>query len=225
MFLYRNLPNIVSILGVLPLIMLFSENGFRYLIPLIVYNNIMDDLDGILAGKLNLRSGFGAALDNVCDVFAHIMLVMALGMHYGGVTSAACMAAATAILIRLVSRVQAPPKTSVGSSTNELMRHMLFLLLIAEYYGFNPLAPLVGLFLVHAVSMLVPYPLPYQIRSRTRSATGIGFVNVSLVVAWLIPITAAPIASCFFATYLYSLISGGFKWRRELKNTDPAGER
>ena len=48
-FLYRNLANIASILGVLPLILLFLEDGYRYLIPLIIFNNVMDDLDGILA--------------------------------------------------------------------------------------------------------------------------------------------------------------------------------
>jgi len=61
--IYKNLPNIVSLLGVLPLSILFFKDGFQYLIPLIIYNNIMDDLDGILAIKLNLKSDFGAALD------------------------------------------------------------------------------------------------------------------------------------------------------------------
>ena len=44
-FLYKNLPNLVSILGVLPLAILFFEEGFQYLIPLIIYNNVMDDLN------------------------------------------------------------------------------------------------------------------------------------------------------------------------------------
>ncbi len=52
--IYKNLANAVSILGVLPLCLLFVADGYRYLIPLIVYNNIMDDLDGILAAKLNI---------------------------------------------------------------------------------------------------------------------------------------------------------------------------
>ncbi len=54
MFLYKNIPNIVSILGVIPLAILFLEDGFQYLLPLILYNNVMDDLDGILAAKLEL---------------------------------------------------------------------------------------------------------------------------------------------------------------------------
>jgi len=64
--IYRNLPNIVSILGVLPLCILLLDDGITYLCALIVFNNIMDDLDGILAKKLRLQSDFGAGLDNVC---------------------------------------------------------------------------------------------------------------------------------------------------------------
>ena len=64
-FIFKNLANAVSILGVLPICILFHEGGFQYLIPLIIYNNVMDDLDGILAGKLNIRSGVGATMDNV----------------------------------------------------------------------------------------------------------------------------------------------------------------
>ena len=59
-FIYRNLANTVSILGVLPLVLLFLEDGYRYLIPLIIFNNVMDDLDGVLAAKLNIRSRFTA---------------------------------------------------------------------------------------------------------------------------------------------------------------------
>ena len=54
--LYRNLPNIVSILGVLPLCILLREDAFLYLCPLILFNNILDDLDGILAGKLGCEA-------------------------------------------------------------------------------------------------------------------------------------------------------------------------
>ncbi|MGY8768112.1 MAG: hypothetical protein ACKVH8_06755 [Pirellulales bacterium] len=41
---YKNLANVVSILGVLPIALLFLEDGYQYLVPLIIYNNIMDDL-------------------------------------------------------------------------------------------------------------------------------------------------------------------------------------
>ncbi len=82
--IYNNAANIVSILGVLPLSILFLEGGYQYLIPLIIYNNIMDDLDGILAVKMNIKSVFGATLDNLCDGISHSILILIVGMHFGG---------------------------------------------------------------------------------------------------------------------------------------------
>ena len=110
---YKNLANIVSILGILPIAILFVKDGYQYLIPLIVYNNIMDDLDGVLAGKLNIRSQFGATLDNVCDAIAHAVFVMVVGMQVwteqggvcGGVSAAMSLVAATALVLRVVSRL------------------------------------------------------------------------------------------------------------------------
>jgi phosphatidylglycerophosphate synthase len=60
----RNLANCISILGVVPLGLLFLGNGFIYIISLIIFNNIMDDLDGI-AAKMGIGSVFGANLDKV----------------------------------------------------------------------------------------------------------------------------------------------------------------
>jgi hypothetical protein len=48
-FLYRNLANATSILGVLPLVILLLDGGYKYVVPLIIFNNFMDDLDGGLA--------------------------------------------------------------------------------------------------------------------------------------------------------------------------------
>ena len=79
--LLKNLANIVSILGVLPICILFREHAYQYLIPLIVYNNFMDDLDGVLAARLNIQSDFGALLDNVCDAIAHTAFVMVVGVY------------------------------------------------------------------------------------------------------------------------------------------------
>ena len=204
--IYKNLPNIVSLLGVLPLSILFFKDGFQYLIPLIIYNNIMDDLDGILAIKLNLKSDFGAALDNVCDAVAHIIIVMALGVHYGVAFSIASLVAVAAILLRVTSRVSSvSKKINAGSPTNELMRHLLLALLTAKYFEFAPEPLLIVVALLNSISMLSPFPMPYLIRALTKSATAIGFVNVALLVAWLVPIAAPAIAFCFFATHLYSL--------------------
>ena len=210
--LYKNIPNIVSILGVLPLAVLFFKDGFQYLIPLIIYNNIMDDLDGILAIKLHLKSHFGAALDNVCDAVAHIIFVIAIGVHYEMTFSIVSLIAVTVILLRVTSRITASEKIRIGSPTNELMRHLLLVLLTAQYFEFAPDSLLITVALLNSISMLSPFPMPYLIRSLTKSATAIGFVNASLLVAWLIPTTSFIIALCFFTTHLYSLISGSARW-------------
>ena len=137
---YKNLANVVSILGIVPVAILFGKDGYQYLIPLIVYNNIMDDLDGILAAKLNIKSPFGAILDNVCDAIAHTIFVLVVGMQvwtdqggvWGGVCAALSLVAATSLVLRVVSRLDPAAVTGTGSPTNELVRHMLFILLLAQ---------------------------------------------------------------------------------------------
>ncbi len=217
---YKNLANVVSILGVLPVALLFVEDGYQYLIPLIVYNNIMDDLDGILAGKLNIRSPFGAILDNVCDAVAHTVFVMAVAMHVwtdqgdvcGGVCAAVGLVAAMALVLRVVSRLDPAAVAGTGSPTNELVRHMFFILLLSQIFDFPPAPLLIAVFLFHAVSMLVPYRMPWLIRSLTKSATGIGLLNVSLVMAWLVPYATPLIAAAFLLSYLLSFAWGGIWW-------------
>jgi phosphatidylglycerophosphate synthase len=211
-FVYKNIPNIVSVLGVLPLSILFFKDGFQYLIPLIIYNNIMDDLDGILAIRLNLKSEFGAVLDNVCDAVAHIIIVMAIGIHYGVVFSIFSIIAVTSILLRVTSRLTSCAKISGGSPTNELMRHLLLVLLSAEYFEFTPEPFLITVIFLNSISMLSPFPMAYLIRGMTKSSMAIGLVNVSLLIAWVIPTASVAIAFFFFATHLYSLVSGGIKW-------------
>jgi len=204
--IYKNIPNIISILGVLPLIALFTEEGYQYLIPLIIYNNIMDDLDGILAGKLNVTSRFGARLDNVCDAISHTIIVMVIALHYGWICGLVSLIAVTAILVRSVSRLDPDIVKGTGSPTNELIRHILFVILLAVIFDFNPTLPLMAMFVVHSITMFIKYPMPYMIRSQTKSASAILFVNVSLIVAWLIPYTTPIIAGGFILTYLYSLL-------------------
>ncbi len=204
--IYKNIPNIVSILGVLPLVILFSDNGFLYIIPLIIYNNIMDDLDGILAIKLDAKSEFGARMDNVCDAVSHTVLVMFIGLHYGVVCGVIGLIAVAAILIRSVSRLNPAFTKSAGSPTNELIRHILFILLLADLFSFDPTWTLIIIFLTNTITMFVPYPMPYLIRSMTKSATAISLVNLSLILAWLVPYTAPVIAAVFIFSYLYSLI-------------------
>lgn len=202
--IYKNIPNFVSILGILPLALLFIDNGYQYLIPLIIYNNIMDDFDGILARKLKLKSDFGARLDNVGDAVSHTLFVMVIGMHYGLISGVISLIAVTAILIRVVSRLTSSDET--GSPTNELIRHLFFTLLLAELFGFNPVLSLITVFLINTISMILPYQMPYMIRSQAKTAFTICMVNVVLITAWLIPYTTPVIAGCFIIAYLYSFV-------------------
>ena len=201
---YKNIPNIVSILGILPLALLFVDDGYQFIIPLIIFNNIMDDLDGVLATQLRLKSDFGAKLDNVCDAVAHSLFVMVIGMHYGLVCGSISLIAITAILIRVVSRLTSSDGS--GSPTNELIRHLLFTLLLSELFGFDPVLLLIIVFIINTISMLWPYPMPFMIRSRAKTVFAVGMVNVFLILAWLVPFATPIIAGCFILTYLYSFV-------------------
>jgi hypothetical protein len=106
------------------------------------------------------------------------------------------------------------PKTGEGSPTNELMRHILFGLIVAQYFELAVVPFLSMAFILNAISMQVPYPLVFSIRSLTTSPAAIGLVNVALVVAWLFPVTALPIGACFAGTYLYSLVAGAVSWAK-----------
>ena len=174
----------------------------------------MDDLDGIVAVKLKISSVFGATLDNVCDVVAHTVFALVVGMQYGGICGVLSLAAATAMLIRVVSRIVPGATVGTGSPTNELMRHMLFVLLLEEAFSFEGASVLAVVFALHTVSMLVPYRMPGLIRSVTKSAVSIGLVNVALVVAWLAPQATPVVAGAFGSTYLYGLMFGGYKWTK-----------
>lgn len=214
-FLYRNIANATSILGVLPLFLLFIEDGYRYLIPLIIYNNVMDDLDGILATKLNICSRFGADLDNVCDAFAHATLALAVGAHAGGLALILSTIAAAAIVLRVASRLNPDMVPGRGSPTNELMRHMLFVLLLTHMFDVDPAPYLVATFMAHAVTMLVPFKLVILIRGLAKTATTVTLVNVALVAAWLIPAVTPFVATAFIGTYLYASVSGGRHWLKD----------
>ena len=217
-FLYRNLANVTSILGVLPLALLFFDDGYRYIIPLIIFNNVMDDLDGILAAKLNIRSHFGADLDNVCDAVAHVALALAVGAHFGGMVLMASAIAAGSVILRATSRLNPESVSGSGSPTNELMRHLLFALLLEQPLGFEPGSVLIPLFLLHTVSMQVSCKMPALVRSWAKSATAVGAVNAVLIAAWLLPASTLFIAGAFVLTYLYSFAMGGIHWLRGREN-------
>ncbi len=213
---YKNLANVVSVLGILPLIVLFDENGYKYIIPLIIYNNVMDDLDGVIAKKLGLANATGMRLDNVCDGFAHTVFVMVVGMHYGGICALASLAASVSIILRVVTRLGPKVVLLNGSMTNELVRHTFFILLLSQVFNFPPEPFLVGAFALHSVSMLAPFPMPYLLRRLAKSAKAILLINLVLVVAWRVPFTTAFVAGCFFVSYLYSFGWGRLAWLRHV---------
>ena len=207
--IYRNIANATSILGVLPLGLLFLEGGYQFLFPIIIFNNVMDDLDGILAGALNIRSRFGANLDNVCDAIAHVTMALVAGAHFGGCVLFASLFAATAVILRATSRLNPDQAAAGGTPTNELMRHLLLLLLLAQAWEFESSATLIALFSLHAVSMFMPFHFPVLIRGLARNAIMIALVNVALVLAWLVPAVLPFLAAIFIGTYLFSFVLGG----------------
>lgn len=213
-FIYRNLANIASLLGVLPLILLFQPDGYRYLIPLIIFNNVMDDLDGVLAAKLDIRSRFGANLDNVCDAVAHGILVLVVGAHYGGWVLLVSLVAASSIILRATSRVDPDSAAIGGTPTNELMRHLLFVLLLTAIFEVSAEPYLIFIFIAHAITMVVPFKPGLLIRGLAKNLGQVIMVNVSLVAAWLLPLAAPFIAAAFITTYLYSFVADGMKWLR-----------
>jgi phosphatidylserine synthase len=211
-WIVRNLANGISLLGVLPIAVLFFDDGSRYILPLIVFNNFMDDLDGIVAAKLNIKSEFGAVLDNICDAVAHTAFILTVGMYYGWICGIVGVAAVASMLIRIVSRIVPRAVVGVGSPTNELIRHMFFVLLLARVFSFDVAIVLAAVFTLHTVSMLLPYRMPGLIRSVTKSTFPICLVNVALVVAWLAPYAAPVVTAGFGFTYLYGFVSGGLEW-------------
>ena len=172
----------------------------------------MDDLDGLLARKLNIRSRFGADLDNVCDAVVHISFALAVGAHFGSLLIAASAIAASTILIRSVTRLNPKVTKGTGSQTNELMRHILFALLLAGQFDFSPEYILITVFLIHSISMVAPHPMPQPIIDRANTAVTLGLINAALLAAWLFPIVTLLVATAFLSAYLYGLIVGLVEW-------------
>jgi phosphatidylglycerophosphate synthase len=212
--IYRNVPNAASVLGVAPLVLLCAEDGRRLLPALILYNNFMDDLDGTLARTLDLRSDYGGTLDNLCDTAAHILLAFAVGACYGPPAMGAAAVAAAAILVRMATRITLGPRATNGSTTNELMRHLLFLLLLDRAYHVDVSALVVLTLLAHAVTMVVPFPMPYLLRTMAKTTAPIFLINVALVGAALLPWAILPVATAFWASYLVTLVVSGVRYLR-----------
>ena len=135
----------------------------------------------------------------------HSILMIVVGMHYGGACAIASLIGTAAIIIRSVSRLDSRQAGETGSATNELIRHVFFIVLLSRAFDFDAAPYLIAASLLHAGSMLAPYKLPYLIRGMAKTPIAIGLVNVSLLTAWMVPVTTPIIAACFIGSYLYSL--------------------
>ena len=111
--------------------------------------------------------------------------------------------------------------SGVGSPTNELIRHVLLVLLVADLVGFGAGPFLIATFCLHSVSMLVPYRLPWLIRNLTTSAISVGLLNVTLVSAWLVPWAAPVVAGVFVLSYLGSFAVASTRKLRGMAQTSP----
>ena len=127
----------------------------------------------------------------------------------------ASMIATASIILRVTSRLNPDVVTGSGSPTNELMRHMLFVILLTQIFDVDPELYLVLIFLLNSITMGAPFKLKFLIRGLAKTATAVIFVNVALGATWLMPTVTPLIAATFFTTYLYSFVAGGRKWLKE----------
>ncbi|MEE8482283.1 MAG: hypothetical protein V3S12_02930, partial [Acidiferrobacterales bacterium] len=65
---------------------------------------------------------------------------------------------------------------------------------------------------------VVPYKMSGLLRGQAHSVMAVAFVNIALLVAWLVPVVAPIVAVAFAATYLYAFVEGGSQWFRD-RNT------
>lgn len=127
----------------------------------------------------------------------------------------ASLFAATAVILRATSRLETNQVPEGGTPTNELMRHLLLVLLLAQAFDFEASAYLMVLFPLHAVSMLMPFKFPLLIRGLAKTAFTVVLVNVALVLAWLVPAALPFLAAVFIGTYTVSFVMGGALWMRK----------
>ena len=172
----------------------------------------MDDLDGILARELEIASKFGGNLDNLSDTVAHIVILWAVMTHFGGIILFFGFLPTISILIRVGMRLDPKIQTNVGSPTNELIRHIFFIYLLSLQFQIDIKWFMVCIFIIHSLSLVAPFPMPYMIRSKAKSVLAISFINILLITAWLIPLLALFISLSFLIMYFYSFGFGGLKW-------------
>ncbi|OZG72163.1 hypothetical protein BTA51_17585 [Hahella sp. CCB-MM4] len=209
---YRNTANLVSLLGIAPLMLLLLPEGLSWIPWVIVLNNIADDLDGLIAGWLNIRSQFGAHLDNVCDAVVHGGIVLALASSldvFGMVTG---FLATCSIVIRSTRRLSSDTPSG-GSPTNELMRHCLLVWLLADLGWISASLALPVLFVVHSISLQFTTTMPWLIRNLIRTPVPIIALNAFLLLLvaypspWLVGASTVVIIGSYVLSFFRVALS------------------
>ncbi len=209
---YRNIANLISLLGIAPLLLLLLPEGLSWIPWVIVLNNIADDLDGLVAGWLNIRSQFGAHLDNVCDAVVHGGIVMVLASSLAPIGLTIGFLAACSVVIRSTRRLS-PNSSPGGSPTNELMRHCLLAMIMADLGWISASLVLPVIFLLHAISMQLTENMPWMIRSLARSPAQIIMLNIILLALvaypapWLVGLTTLIITGGYILSFIKAVLS------------------
>ena len=177
----------------------------------------MDDLDGILARELNIQSKFGGNLDNLSDALSHVVILWTVITHFGLAILILGLITTISLLIRVTQRLDNTNPKKGGSPTNELMRHIFFVYILLIHFQINIIFPLAFILILHSVSLIAPFDLPFMIRSRSKSVLAIAFVNFLLIIAWVIPVLGLVIGLVFILPYLYSVYYGYTNWSHTSK--------
>lgn len=144
---------------------------------------------------------------------------MAIGMHVFETAShpylayaclGTCIVATVAMIMRVVHRVGPHAVPGIGSPTNELIRHLFFVILLARAYDFELAPALIIVFSANTLSLIAPIKLPYMIRSLARTPGAVILVNLAMLAAWLHPTTTVFIAALFFGSYILSFVTGAY---------------
>jgi hypothetical protein len=161
---------------------------------------------------LDLGGGVGLWTSFFAERFRH---VIAVGTYFGGALTVISLIAAFSIVLRTAARIDPNSISDQGTQTNELLRHIMFILLIGEMTGLNLVPILTTIFLMNSISMLLPTRFPFMLVHYAKTPVSMMWFNISLILAyWFQPLTYL-IGAAFFITYIYSfskaLIDVGIK--------------
>ena len=98
---------------------LLDQQLYHYLPLIAAINLLADDLDGMVARRLNVSSEFGRYLDLVCDTASHSFLLMVVAANHGALS----IIIAPVILMSMFYRLSKSASQTIGkdngTTTNE----------------------------------------------------------------------------------------------------------